>query len=223
MIKQRLALLREAQCTGGALPAAPGPQDMHPTAYATVGLPTLFSAAGNGGPAVSSPRPLHHGNGVLGIGAPPGLRGGAGADLPRMSSVERDIHAGNGPQPMEGIEMQRRDRDRDGHRDRDRGGPMQLDDRSRGGPPPQLHRGGNDRGPPSSQQLGSMDLDKPYPGMGIGAGGISGLMPSVCPSSRDNGNDRDCDRDSRGIALHHRSLALEHLPPVVRSLIDCRV
>ncbi|THH30378.1 hypothetical protein EUX98_g3810 [Antrodiella citrinella] len=33
-ISQRLALLKNAQATGGALPAAPGPQDVHPTAYA---------------------------------------------------------------------------------------------------------------------------------------------------------------------------------------------
>ena len=32
-----------------------------------------------------------------------------------------------------------------------------------------------------------MDLDKPYPSMGTGAGGISGSMPSVHPSSHDNG------------------------------------
>ena len=32
-----------------------------------------------------------------------------------------------------------------------------------------------------------MDLDKPYPSTGTGAGGISGLMPSVRLSSRDNG------------------------------------
>ena len=33
-IAQRLSLLKTAQSTGGALPAAPGPQDVHPTAYA---------------------------------------------------------------------------------------------------------------------------------------------------------------------------------------------
>ena len=52
----------------------------------------------------------------------PGFRGGAGGDLPRMRSVEHDVRGG--PQPMEGVEMQRRDRerDRDGHRDRNHGG-----------------------------------------------------------------------------------------------------
>jgi hypothetical protein len=32
-ITQRLELLKQAQATGAQLPAAPGPQDVHPTAY----------------------------------------------------------------------------------------------------------------------------------------------------------------------------------------------
>ena len=84
-----------------------------------------------------------------------------------MRSVEHDVRGG--PQPMEGVEMQRRDRerDRDGHRDRNHGGPIHLDDRSRD---LQIHRGNNDR-----QQLGPTEMDKLYPGMGTGAGGISTL------------------------------------------------
>ncbi|OBZ80027.1 General transcriptional corepressor ssn6 [Grifola frondosa] len=38
-IAQRLQLLKTAQATGGALPAAPGPQDVHPTAYANPMMP----------------------------------------------------------------------------------------------------------------------------------------------------------------------------------------
>ena len=38
-IGQRLQLLRNAQTTGGQLPAAPGPQDVHPTAYASAVMP----------------------------------------------------------------------------------------------------------------------------------------------------------------------------------------
>ncbi|KAF8971594.1 hypothetical protein BDZ97DRAFT_1254628 [Flammula alnicola] len=38
-IAQRLQLLRTAQATGGQLPAAPGPQDVHPTAYASSVVP----------------------------------------------------------------------------------------------------------------------------------------------------------------------------------------
>ncbi|EPS98080.1 hypothetical protein FOMPIDRAFT_79914 [Fomitopsis schrenkii] len=38
-ITQRLVLLKQAQATGSALPAAPGPQDVHPTAYANPMMP----------------------------------------------------------------------------------------------------------------------------------------------------------------------------------------
>ena len=46
-IAQRLALLKNAQATGQALPAAPGPQDVHPTAYAN---PVMHQPAGLSGP-----------------------------------------------------------------------------------------------------------------------------------------------------------------------------
>ncbi|TFK47952.1 TPR-like protein [Heliocybe sulcata] len=39
VITQRLQLLKQAQATGSALPAAPGPQDVHPTAYASAVVP----------------------------------------------------------------------------------------------------------------------------------------------------------------------------------------
>ncbi|KAJ3802555.1 TPR-like protein [Lentinula aff. detonsa] len=39
MISNRLQLLKTAQATGGQLPAAPGPQDVHPTAYASALVP----------------------------------------------------------------------------------------------------------------------------------------------------------------------------------------
>jgi len=38
-ISQHLQLLKTAQATGGQLPAAPGPQDVHPTAYASAVVP----------------------------------------------------------------------------------------------------------------------------------------------------------------------------------------
>src|SRR5271154_1651745 len=41
VISQRLQLLKNAQATGGTLPAAPGPQDVHPTAYASAVVPPL--------------------------------------------------------------------------------------------------------------------------------------------------------------------------------------
>ncbi|KAG6333438.1 hypothetical protein ID866_5652 [Astraeus odoratus] len=39
VISQRLQLLRNAQATGSQLPAAPGPQDVHPTAYTNATVP----------------------------------------------------------------------------------------------------------------------------------------------------------------------------------------
>ena len=48
-IAQRLQLLKNAQATGSQLPAAPGPQDVHPTAYASSVVPPL---ANLGGPAL---------------------------------------------------------------------------------------------------------------------------------------------------------------------------
>lgn len=45
-IKQRLELLKSVQENGGALPAAPGPQDVHPTAYATAPVPPGIPGSG---------------------------------------------------------------------------------------------------------------------------------------------------------------------------------
>ncbi|KAI9566990.1 TPR-like protein [Boletus coccyginus] len=62
VISQRLQLLKNAQATGGQLPAAPGPQDVHPTAYASAvvpppgltGPPLLLQSTSTSG----APRPL---------------------------------------------------------------------------------------------------------------------------------------------------------------------
>lgn len=52
-IAQRLQLLRSAQATGGQLPAAPGPQDVHPTAYASSVIPPPANL--NGPPLMLQP------------------------------------------------------------------------------------------------------------------------------------------------------------------------
>ncbi|KIY63249.1 TPR-like protein [Cylindrobasidium torrendii FP15055 ss-10] len=52
VITQRLQLLKQAQATGGQLPAAPGPQDVHPTAYANTVMPPVGLA---GGPLLIQP------------------------------------------------------------------------------------------------------------------------------------------------------------------------
>ncbi|CAE6477694.1 unnamed protein product [Rhizoctonia solani] len=62
-ITQRLNLLRNVQANGGTLPAAPGPQDIHPTAYAGAGpMNPMHTPVGpppplTGGPASGSGRP----------------------------------------------------------------------------------------------------------------------------------------------------------------------
>ena len=75
IISQRLQLLKTAQATGGQLPAAPGPQDVHPTAYASAvvpppgltGAPLLLAGGTTGRPMFRSdsgdnslPPPGHH-------------------------------------------------------------------------------------------------------------------------------------------------------------------
>lgn len=77
VISQRLQLLKTAQATGGQLPAAPGPQDVHPTAYASAvvpppgltGPPLMLQTSGNrpifrtdsrGPPDGGLPLPSHH-------------------------------------------------------------------------------------------------------------------------------------------------------------------
>lgn len=45
-IADRLQLLRNAQITGTPVPAAPGPQDVHPTAYASASLPPTNAFTG---------------------------------------------------------------------------------------------------------------------------------------------------------------------------------
>ncbi|XP_006454818.1 hypothetical protein AGABI2DRAFT_190053 [Agaricus bisporus var. bisporus H97] len=79
-ISQRLQLLRNAQANGGQLPAAPGPQDVHPTAYATSIMPPpplsgpppvlqtssqrpVFNADSRGPSEISLPPPSHVSNG----------------------------------------------------------------------------------------------------------------------------------------------------------------
>jgi glucose repression mediator protein len=54
-ISRRLDLLKNAQATGSQLPAAPGPQDVHPTAYAN----TVVTAPGLSGPPLML-QPGHH-------------------------------------------------------------------------------------------------------------------------------------------------------------------
>ncbi|KAF5392441.1 hypothetical protein D9757_002108 [Collybiopsis confluens] len=58
VISNRLQLLKTAQATGGQLPAAPGPQDVHPTAYASAVVPP----PGLTGPPLLLQPPNHRGS-----------------------------------------------------------------------------------------------------------------------------------------------------------------
>lgn len=58
-IAQRLQLLRNAQATGGQLPDAPVPQDVHPTAYASSVVPPPGALSLSGPPLMLAP-PNHH-------------------------------------------------------------------------------------------------------------------------------------------------------------------
>ncbi|KAL7285931.1 hypothetical protein ACG7TL_001045 [Trametes sanguinea] len=84
-ITQRLALLRQAQATGQALPAAPGPQDVHPTAYANPMMPPAHL----GGPPLLNSRPLF----------PADARGGH-TDLP--PPVQPQLAGRSSPGPFRG-------------------------------------------------------------------------------------------------------------------------
>ncbi|KAG6891008.1 hypothetical protein C0992_011285 [Termitomyces sp. T32_za158] len=88
-ITQRLQLLKNAQATGGQLPAAPGPQDVHPTAYASAvvpphglsGPPLLLQSSAHRPPLrpdsrgppneISLPPPSHSSPGPFRGGPPP--------------------------------------------------------------------------------------------------------------------------------------------------------
>ncbi|KAG8741681.1 Lysine-specific demethylase 6A [Ceratobasidium sp. 428] len=84
-ITQHLNLLRNAQANGGTLPAAPGPQDIHPTAY-----------AGNG-----PFNPMHAG--TSSVGPPPPLTGGAaGAIGPAPGQSRPPRPDSRGPDGMPG-------------------------------------------------------------------------------------------------------------------------
>ncbi|KAG1889209.1 TPR-like protein [Suillus subluteus] len=56
VISQRLQLLKNAQATGGQLPAAPGPQDVHPTAYASAVVPPLLLQSTSTRPPIFRPQ-----------------------------------------------------------------------------------------------------------------------------------------------------------------------
>ncbi|TDL15850.1 hypothetical protein BD410DRAFT_902365 [Rickenella mellea] len=148
VITQRLQLLRNAQATGGQLPAAPGPQDVHPTAYASaVGPPVTMS----GGP----PLLMHGGAGPRPIFTRSDSRGpppeGA-IPLPSPHTQHAPAPFRGGPPPPVIIDDSRRIPNHTPL------APMEVDRppmHSRDGPPPYQGRdsNGSSRGGPTGQSL----------------------------------------------------------------------
>lgn len=183
LIKQRLELLRNAQRTGGSLPAAPGPQDVHPTAYATVGPPTLLSGHAQS-PAVNARHPHHmdsrggpmHDSLVLNGGrdlpAPPGGNGG------RHGSPEsgfRHMEGSNepfrgGPPPPLNLD------DKNGGPGGERGGASHPSHPT-SGRPPHSHRSSSSHTGGGGGALAPMDIDRPY---------VGNTIPPVRPGSSAN-------------------------------------
>ncbi|KAH8101455.1 TPR-like protein [Cristinia sonorae] len=131
-ISQRLTLLKNAQATGSTLPAAPGPQDVHPTAYANptvippppglTGPPMLLQST-NGRPIFRTESrgppdglPMSNQPPPLGAGrsSPGPFRGGPpppvilddnqhSSALPLLRPIDdRPPHLRDGPYPQEG-------------------------------------------------------------------------------------------------------------------------
>ncbi|KAG8932974.1 glucose repression mediator protein [Tulasnella sp. 417] len=196
VIKSRLRLLKDVQANGGTMPAAPGPQDVHPTAYASGhGPPSmLMGAAGSGGSGPGHQPPQHpHAHSRSNSRSRPSngvdhpMNGGATRDLPAPSpsmrggrrSAEYGRHPadepfhGGAPPPLN-IDDSAPRRGSGGHAPL---APMDVDrrDDSRRYPPPE----GRDRstnGPPPPP------LHHPVPQPPIH--GISDMAPPP-PSGRD--------------------------------------
>ena len=92
MITERLHLLRQAQATGGQLPAAPNPQDVHPTAYASaVGPPATIPGSG--------PLMVHSGNGPP---RPAFSRADSRDHIPENGMPVQSPHTQTAPPPFRG-------------------------------------------------------------------------------------------------------------------------
>ncbi|QRW05628.1 general transcriptional corepressor ssn6 [Ceratobasidium sp. AG-Ba] len=139
-ITQRLNLLRNVQANGGTLPAAPGPQDIHPTAYAGNGP---FNPMHGGSANVGPPPPLTGGvAGAIG-GAPgqprpprPDSRGPDGGPIRELPALALNAPNGRPTSPPFRAPP-----------------PVQLDERSGRGSSNQLAPMDMDRAPPASSLL----------------------------------------------------------------------
>ncbi len=217
LITQRLQLLRQAQATGGQLPAAPGPQDVHPTAYASAaGPPTMSGSMGGlGGPPMlmhSGPTPrsiFSRSEGNNGVReAPP--EGGIALPSPHPQSATAPPPYGGGPPP-----------------------PVVLDDSRRGPVHTQLAPMEVDRPPPPSGRDAGPGGPAPFPGReqnaSRGPAGHQNLLlhppqstprqgPPPPPGASEHHTPRDpayysSNRDSRGQRRMDRSPSITPPPP----------
>ncbi|KAG9001061.1 glucose repression mediator protein [Tulasnella sp. JGI-2019a] len=144
-IKARLRMLKEVQSTGGTMPAAPGPQDVHPTAYASAhGPPSMI---GNG-PSLGTAPSSHHSRQPL-VDSRSNSR--TGLDHPMNGGATRDL-----PAPSPSMRAGRTSADAYRHGD-------MSQEPFRGGPPPPLNLDENmpRRGSASHAALAPMDVDRP--------------------------------------------------------------
>ena len=150
-ITQRLELLKQAQATGAQLPAAPGPQDVHPTAYANTvvqppgltGPPLLLQ--GSNANRVTPRGDLRNGDSNLPLPPPPSTVGPGRPTSPRPFR--------GGPPPPVIVDESRHNQSRLAPMDVDRPPAHSRD-------PPSLYP--SSRGP-SSNRHSSILLHQPVP------------------------------------------------------------
>ncbi|KAG8888607.1 glucose repression mediator protein [Tulasnella sp. 332] len=147
-IKNRLRMLKEVQTSGGIMPAAPGPQDVHPTAYASAhGPPSMIGH----GPSLGIAPASHHSRQPL---ADSRSNSRTGHDHPMNGGATRDL-----PAPSPSMRAGRTSADAYRH-----GGGDMSQEPFRGGPPPPLNLDENTprRGSGASHTaLAPMDVDRP--------------------------------------------------------------
>lgn len=154
-ISQRLQLLKTAQATGGQLPAAPGPQDVHPTAYASAvvpppglnGPPLLLQSASHRpvfrtdsrGPSAEMPLPPPQAN--SGTQSSPPFRGGPPPPVILDDSRHIPSHTPLAPMEVDRPPPHGRDYAHPSHRERDvpSRGPVGHHNLLLQHPPPQQH------------------------------------------------------------------------------------
>ncbi|KAG8903947.1 glucose repression mediator protein [Tulasnella sp. 403] len=174
VIKSRLRLLRDVQANGGTMPAAPGPQDVHPTAYATGHGPPSSMIMNHGPHTPVAPHHSTPAGGASASGAPPHPpshhhRASAGGNHSRSNSragpangigPDHPINGGSGrdlPAPSPSMRGGRGSADTYRH-------PPEGSEPFRGGPPPPLNIDDSvvRRGSGPHGQLAPMELERSH-------------------------------------------------------------